>query len=616
MGVGSNRVDVKQAASRAERALERLAEPLSALFVPAARWPSSFLDVAWTLMVRNSAHDSICACSADEVVDAVLHRYAEARQIGEGLTEQALHAIGHSMADPDRSSSTRRPRTRTGLVDVVVPAVGDPGPDVQILSERAGLPGSITLDGETVRNLLGLLQGARIDDQAYVTDVSLTEDDTGLDVTMVIGPEPREGVAVEEVKRELYTRLTARPDSEVRLIIDQPPVRHLLARPLPVPGFGWDRFAPAPLTHPVRCEEDEDTSVTLANGLVTVVVEPGEGTFSIDGLPGYGRLVDGGDHGDTYNYSPPAHDTVVDTPTSVVVTLRESGPVRATVDIASTYAWPEYVDGHTHARAGVRDVTVTTTVELRADDPVVRVRIRWVNPSRDHRLRVHLPLPSPAAISEAECAFTVVQRGLTAEGRTEEIGLPTFPSRRFVRAGDLTVVHEGLLEYELVDIDEPDDGTGPVAGTLALTLLRATGMLSRLGMSLRPLPAGPMDALDGPQLLGPVDVSYALAVGDHDPYALADDVLVPLRVTGSFGGGDRPDRGSELSVEGAEVSSVRRAAGALEVRVFNPTDAATTVTVAGRSGWLVDLRGRPVAPFEGSFPLRPHGIATARLDAG
>ncbi len=75
MGVGSNRVDVKQAASRAERSLEQLAEPLSALFVPADRWPSPFLDLAWTLVIRNSAHDSICACSADDVVDAVLHRY-------------------------------------------------------------------------------------------------------------------------------------------------------------------------------------------------------------------------------------------------------------------------------------------------------------------------------------------------------------------------------------------------------------------------------------------------------------------------------------------------------------------------------------------------------------
>jgi alpha-mannosidase len=284
-----------------------------------------------------------------------------------------------------------------------------------------------------------------------------------------------------------------------------------------------------------------------------------------------------------------------------------------TAEIVATSTWPEYVDGSTHARAGAREVTVTTTLELRADEPLLRVRTRFTNPSRDHRLRVHLPLPEPAATSRAECAFTEVERGLTAEGRSEEFGLPTFPSRRFVRAGGLTVVHEGLLEYELVDIADAADGV-PRAGTLALTLLRATGMLSRLGMALRPLPAGPMDALDGPQMLGPVDVSYALAVGDHDPWELADDVLVPLQSSGSFGGGDRPDRGTALTVEGARVSSVRRQAGELEVRVFNPTDSATTVTLQGCAGWLVDLRGRPVAPFEGSFPLRPHGIATARLD--
>jgi alpha-mannosidase len=58
MGVGSNRVDVKQAAARAERSLEQLAEPLSALFLPPEQWPAPFLHVAWLLMIRNSAHDS------------------------------------------------------------------------------------------------------------------------------------------------------------------------------------------------------------------------------------------------------------------------------------------------------------------------------------------------------------------------------------------------------------------------------------------------------------------------------------------------------------------------------------------------------------------------------
>src|SRR5439155_13177614 len=67
MGVASNRVDVKQAAARAERALEQEAEPLAALFQPAERWPGALLDVAWLEVIRNSAHDSICACSVDEV---------------------------------------------------------------------------------------------------------------------------------------------------------------------------------------------------------------------------------------------------------------------------------------------------------------------------------------------------------------------------------------------------------------------------------------------------------------------------------------------------------------------------------------------------------------------
>jgi hypothetical protein len=66
-------------------------------------------------------------------------------------------------------------------------------------------------------------------------------------------------------------------------------------------------------------------------------------------------------------------------------------------------------------------------------------------------------------------------------------------------------------------------------------------------------------------------------------------------------------------VRGAEVSSVRREGGLLEVRVFNPRSTPTFVELPGRAGWLVDLRGGPASPFEGGFELRAHGIATARL---
>jgi mannosylglycerate hydrolase len=616
MGVGSNRVDVKQAAHRAERSLELLAEPLSALFLPAEAWPAPFLEVAWKLMIRNSAHDSICACSADEVVDAVLHRYAEAFHIGTGLTVEAVGAFTSSLAAPGVVALNPTSRPRGGTVEVVVTAAGEPGPDVQVVSERAGLPGSITLDGTTVKNMLGLIQGARLGDDTYVTDVSMSEDESGLDVSLVIGTEPRDGVPIEEVKRELYTRLTARPETEVRLALEQPPVRRILARQSPVAGFGWAPFEATPLSHPVRLLDDGGAggSVTLGNGLVTVAVDGATGTFALNGLSGYGQLVDSGDHGDTYNYSPPLIDSVIDSPFAVTVVVGERGPVRGKVTITSVYTWPDRVDDPTKARVGSHEVEVTTTLELRAEEAAVRIHTEFVNPSRDHRVRVLLPLPEASDSSVAECAFAVVERGLTAEGRAEEAPTPTFPSRRFVSSGGLTVVHAGLLEYELVDIDR-GTGSGPArASTLALTLLRATGMLSRLGMTTRPLTAGPMTPLEGPQMIGPIRVDYALRVGEVDPYRLVEEVHTDLITTTSFGGGDRPALGAAITVLGVEVSSIRRQAGLVEVRVFNPHPEPTLAEFPDRVGWLVDLRGEPLCPFEGSFELRAFGIATVRLD--
>jgi hypothetical protein len=118
--------------------------------------------------------------------------------------------------------------------------------------------------------------------------------------------------------------------------------------------------------------------------------------------------------------------------------------------------------------------------------------------------------------------------------------------------------------------------------------------------------------MEGPQQQGPMVATFALHVGDRDPYAVVDDAYLPL-VVSKAGSGDRSPDGQALAVTGAEVSAVVRHAGALHVRVFNPTDEPVTVHIEGRRGWLVDLRGRPVEPFEGSFELGPAAIATAAL---
>lgn len=605
MGVASNRVDVKQAAARTERALERLAEPLCALWLAPERWPAELLALAWREVVRNSAHDSICACSADEVGAAVLHRFAEARQVAEGLAERALAALGRSMAEPGIVVVNPSPRARSGLVELTVSGEGAL-PGVQVLEERPAVLADLTMTGRDLGGLLGRIRSQQLDETTFVNAVEVEEGDGGLDVVLHADARLRTELVVEEVKRDLYARAGARPDAPVRVRIAQPPARRVLARVGGVPGYGWAAWAPGPAgVGPVRVEG----ATVMDNGAVRVEVDAGSGTFSVDGLAGFDRLVDGGDHGDTYNWSPPDHDVVVDGPEAVAVDAVEHGPLRARLRVRRTFAWPERVDDEARARTGRTLVDVDTVVEVRAGERLVRVHTSFDNTCRDHRLRAHFPLPAPAAASRAECAFAVVERGLRAEGGPTEAPLPTFPSRRFVQAGGLTVAHEGLLEYELVDL-APGGGA---ARTLALTLLRATGMLSRVEVATRPLPAGPPDALEGPQLQGRVEARYAVQVGDADPYALVDDAFLPLLVVTADGGGSRPPAGAALSVEGAEVSALRRVGGTLELRVFNPSPSPTSVRLDGRTGWLVDLRGHPLAPFDGSFDLGPWAVATARL---
>jgi alpha-mannosidase len=359
----------------------------------------------------------------------------------------------------------------------------------------------------------------------------------------------------------------------------------------------------------------------LTNGLVTVVPDPSDGTFSVTTaagtIAGLGRIVDDGDAGDTYNWSPPIEDRVVDRPDLVEVAVGEAGPVRGHLDLLRTYRWPAEVrDGR---RVGAVDTVVRTRVELRAGEDLVRVSVTFEHRSADHRVRIWFPLPERATSSEAECAFGTVHRGLTAEGGPNEVGVPTFPSRRFVRAGGVTVAHEGLLEYELVDVEVDGDGEPVSAGAIAITLLRAVGVLSAGPMAMRPLPAGPSTPTPAAQLPGPHRFDLVLHVGDRDPAEVADDAFTPIlvaRFPGGSGLGDPEASGQALAVGGAEVTALcRRPDGRTEIRVVNAADEPAELRIDGRSGDVTDLLGRVTGErFDGRLPLRPHQIATIALD--
>ena len=600
MGVASNRVDVKQAAAVAERALERLAEPLSALFLPPERWPGALLDEAWLEVIRNSAHDSICACSVDEVCDAVLHRFAEATAIADGLTERALQALGATVGVGGRVPVVVNPsqRARGGVVELRLPGEEVP-PGCQLVSAR---PPERVLLADTPVEVATVM----VSELEHVRNITaFTVDAADGSELLRVEREDAGTLVTPPVRRALAVVRDAHAGEAVHVRVTNNPAVTVLARVADVAGYGWRAWTGAGASTESVTVDD----LRISNGVLTVAVDPTDGTFGIDGHTGLGLLVDGGDVGDTYNWCPPPAETLVEAPTSVATRVVEAGPVRGRIEVVRTYELPTHVQAR--ARVGSQQVEVRTTLELHAGDDLVRVRVELDNHGlRDHRLRVHLPLPERASSSVAECAFATVERGLTAEGGPTEQGLATYPSRRFVTAGGLTVAHEGLLEYELVDLD----ATAETAGTLAITLLRCTGMLSQGPMATRALPAGPLTAMEGPQSQQRMRARFAVHLGGRDPYAVVDDAFLPLCVT--RGGGTEapgPSQGQALAVTGAEVSSITREAGSLRVRIYNPTTEAARVEIAGRRGWLIDLQGRPVRPFEGAFDLAPWQIATAAI---
>jgi alpha-mannosidase len=356
----------------------------------------------------------------------------------------------------------------------------------------------------------------------------------------------------------------------------------------------------------------------MSNGLLRIEVSD-DGTLrleSSDGVTveGIGRIEEGGDAGDSYNYGPPPGDRIVDMPEAVSVTTELSGSVRGRMRISRTYRWPVGVLTDGSARIDAAEPTeVVTEVELRADEAFIRVAVAFDNRSDDHRVRFHAPLPRRAERSHAEGQFAVVERGMAGEGGYAEEPLATYPAHGWVDAGGLALLLDHLSEYELADHGR----------ALAITVLRSTGLISRNDNPYRQDPAGPEIAIPNAQMRGRWRMTFGLHphAGEwsdggvvvaaeqyrHDLVtaygSAADDDAWPPR--------DAGDEALALEGRDLELASLRRRDGWIEARVVNLADDHRSGVL---QGGLTDAREASLRGEAGD-PLPVDGGAV-RLDLG
>lgn len=660
MGVTSTRVDLKRLQACAERELERYAEPLC--LVSGATAPAALADLAWSHLVLNSAHDSVCSCSSDETMTAVEARYLEAVEIAGGLADRGLRTLAGRVSDERLGAGEHSilvwnpsPFPRSELLALEVPVHWDttaPEPRPAVLqapdgSLQAGVPlewqsevmVDTTLTGDQVMGYLPLLRSREFGD-VFVNHVDFDASDDVVEVVLRAEPRMQGHLDVEQLKAAVVDLVDENPGRSFHVQLVRLPTQRVLVRTPEVPALGWTTLRAVPGAPGVEGSGVAWTAgeaPTLTSDSVEVAFAP-DGTFAMadratgTSVEGLGRLCDGGDAGDTYNWSPPAVDTLVDVPVSVTIQPVEAAEAplpRRSVRVERRYLVPASLASGERARADTHvalDVAMTVTVTQ--GERVVEVDLEFDNTALDHRLRLHVPLPAPVAASRAGCAFGSVTRGLHAEGGPQEPALATYPAHGFVdctgagAGAGLTLLCDQVVEYEVLDGVE-----------LAITLVRSTGFLSRPAPSMRPNAAGPILAVRHAQATGPHRLRFGVLVhegGDRQGATAVESERFthPLRTRVV-----RANPTGDLGPTGAPVLLTAPSAVALtafgstvesrpEMRFVNMSDQGCRIRVepqqwfAAQAGAdanprVVDLRGRSIRETTADgVDLAPWQIAT------
>ena len=509
----SSRSDLKVMNTQIQNYVTNVMEPLLTIsYNLGNEYPHEAVAEIWKLLFENAAHDSIGSCISDTANEDVYVRYKQARDIAVNLVELHSRLISTNVkndADMTFTVLNTLPQKRK---DTVIVKTYVPGGKFAIIDENGN-------------------------DVEYTIIKSRDLTDYVLSQTIMLDP-----------SRKFYV-----PDQVLEVTMA------IKANDVPALGYVQYSIDTQKDSHKETADKKvlENKYYTIEveeNGSLTIVDKANNVTYKNQGI-----LVENGDDGDSFNYSPPRKDMEVFSNESKCTVKISGSDIYDQAEIHFDMVVPADLDERAEGKVSVT-MLVDMTVALRKDSKVIDFNVKVDNKGLSHRLCVLFDSQIVSAFNYADQQFGLIKRPNYYEkemklymesmnNKTEkkagiqelanwandqstwqEPPISIEPTQSYVSLTDgktgIAVIPQGVREYEVLDDSK-----------IRLTLFRTYGFMGKENLIYRPGRASGERIIETPaaQLLKEMEfnfgfTSYAGDINDSDIDTLAKQYNTNMEV--------------------------------------------------------------------------------------
>lgn len=509
----SSRSDLKVMNTQIQNYVTNVMEPLLTIsYNLGNEYPHEAVAEIWKLLFENAAHDSIGSCISDTANEDVYVRYKQARDIAVNLVELHSRLIATNVkndADMTFTVINTLPQKRK---DTVIVKTYVPGGKFAIVDENGNDVDYTIIKSRDLTDYV-LSQTIMLDPSRkfYIPEQVL-------EVTMAI--KANDVPALGYVQYSIDTKKDSHKEIKDKKILENE-------------------------YYTIEVEE---------NGSLTIVDKANNMTYKNQGI-----LVENGDDGDSFNYSPPRKDMEVFSNESKCAVKISGSDIYDQAEIHFDMVVPANLEERAEGKVSVT-MPVDMTVALRKDSKVIDFNVKVDNKGLSHRLCILFDSQIVSAFNYADQQFGLIKRPNYYEkemklymestnNKTEkkagiqelanwandqstwqEPPISIEPTQSYVSLTDgktgIAVIPQGVREYEVLDDSK-----------IRLTLFRTYGFMGKENLIYRPGRASGERIIETPaaQLLKEMEfnfgfTSYAGDINDSDIDTLAKQYNTNMEV--------------------------------------------------------------------------------------